>query len=87
MELNMRNNGKLVTNQHKAMVERAAISDRRVSDEERAWAGVTETDGRRIDPDMFRTTVDVPGGRYEPTVTVDQREASPYRKDGSVRQR
>ncbi|OPY31563.1 MAG: hypothetical protein A4E31_00144 [Methanomassiliicoccales archaeon PtaU1.Bin030] len=83
----MRNNGKVLSQKHRQVIERGCISADRVTDEEREWAGITRADGQRIDPNMFRSTTDPPGSRYMTANTVDLREASPYRKDGSVRHR
>jgi hypothetical protein len=87
MDLNMRNNGKVYSRFYRQTQERAAISERRASDEEREWCGVSKTDGQRIDPDMFRTTVMPPGSKFQTAVTVDQRSADPYRKDGTEKHR
>ncbi|OPX65649.1 MAG: hypothetical protein A4E30_00320 [Methanomassiliicoccales archaeon PtaB.Bin215] len=83
----MRNNGKVYSKRYQDTVYRASVSARRATDEERTWTGVTAEDGKRQDPDMFRAVVQPVGGRYETAVMVDQREASPYRKDGSVKQK
>lgn len=87
MNLSMRNNGKVFSKKYKDTQARASISERRATDEERAWTDITDTDGKRIDPDMFRVYPDPPGSRYVTGIMVDVREASGYRKDGSVRQK
>lgn len=87
MELSMRNNGKVYSKRYRDTQLRASVSADRATDEERTWAGVSVADGQKIDPNMYRTTVVPTGSRYEAAQTVDLREASPYRKDGSVRHR
>jgi len=87
MQLSMRNNGKVFCNYYRNTQLRASISAARATDEERAWTGITKTDGQRIDPDMYRQTIDPPGSMFVTGIVIDARKSSFYRTDGSVNQK
>jgi len=83
MQLDMRNNGKVFSRKFKDTQLRASISASRATDEERTWTGVTSTDGKKIDPEMFRIYPSPDGGRYVTQIMTDVRK-NPYRHDGSL---
>ena len=82
MDLTMQNNGKVFSKKYKDTQLRASISDRRATDEERAWVDLQVSDGRKGDPDFYRIYPDPPGSRYVKGMLVDVR-SNPYRHNKS----
>ena len=83
MFLSMQNNGKVFSNKYKETQARLSISDKRGTDEERRWTGITKEDGAKLDPEKFRFYPDPPGARYVRKFLVDVRQ-DPYKHDSSL---
>lgn len=83
-ELNMRNNGKVLSKTWQERKNAGYVSARRVSAEEAKWTEQTGADGKQIDPDMHRVTIEPPGSRYQTAVVKDTRKTNVLRDDGTA---
>lgn len=74
MLLNMNTEGKVLSKTWQTLKELAFVDRHRLSDEEIIWTETRDTDGQNLNPDLWRATVQAPGGRYDTESVFDARD-------------
>ena len=73
MLLNMNTEGKVLSKTWQTLKELAFVDRKRLSAEELVWTETADIDGNNLNPDLWRTPIQAPGGRYDTERVYDTR--------------
>jgi hypothetical protein len=77
MLLNMQGMGKVLSKKWRILKEQGFLARNRISDEEKTWTETKVSDGKTLNPDLYRVPLQPDGGRYEVGMVVDVRDLKP----------